>query len=244
VRERRSTSPQFVVPTPAPSPDGRRALLARDPTTNALSPILDPTRNHWLYRRPIDERLSAECATIAAQSAFRREHLVPTDAPTIDPLVDSRFGAELRAFLAEDIARWVRAFGALASIPRCKITLASVWTDSCRKFHADFVELRLLCTYAGPATQFVSDEFVSRDVELDTSRSLEAIAQANAQMITDAERVRCANTGDVLVLKGELWPHNRGRGAIHRSPPIEGTGTRRLVLTIDAPNPALGEHVH
>jgi hypothetical protein len=63
-------------------------------------------------------------------------------------------------------------------------------------------------------------------------------------MITDAERVRCANTGDVLVLKGELWPNNRGRGAIHRSPPIEGTGSRRLVLIIDAPNPALGEHVH
>ncbi len=238
MRERRSTAPQFVVPPPA-APERSPA-----PSQAELAPILDPSRNHWLHQRPIDPALRAQCAAIAEQRAFRREHIAPAAELSIETLVDARFGRALRAFLEADIARWAKQYSALTGVDRCKVTLAAVWSDACRKFHADFVGLRLLCTYAGPGTEFISNEFVSRDVELDTSRSIEAISQANAQMIADPSAVRRAHEGDVLVLKGELWPHNRGRGAMHRSPPIEAAGQRRLVLTIDAPNPALGEHVH
>jgi len=34
-------------------------------------------------------------------------------------------------------------------------------------------------------------------------------------------------------LQGETWPGNVGNGTVHRSPPIERFGARRLRLTID-----------
>jgi hypothetical protein len=38
----------------------------------------------------------------------------------------------------------------------------------------------------------------------------------------------------VAVLKGERFPGNAGRGLVHRSPPIAGTNTVRVLLCIDA----------
>lgn len=47
-----------------------------------------------------------------------------------------------------------------------------------------------------------------------------------------AQIVRAA-AGDVVLLKGDSWPGNAGRGAIHRSP-AQSANEARLVLTLDA----------
>jgi hypothetical protein len=41
-----------------------------------------------------------------------------------------------------------------------------------------------------------------------------------------------AKQGEVLLLKGDAWPKNEGRGAIHRSPP-DSLNQRRVLLTLD-----------
>jgi hypothetical protein len=41
-------------------------------------------------------------------------------------------------------------------------------------------------------------------------------------------------TGAPIVLRGTLWPAEKPAGLLHRSPPITGTGTTRLVLVLDA----------
>jgi hypothetical protein len=57
---------------------------------------------------------------------------------------------------------------------------------------------------------------------------------ANTRIVRRGSGIRCSGPGDVVLLKGELFDGNRGRGAVHRSPPIEATGERRIVLTLDA----------
>jgi hypothetical protein len=55
----------------------------------------------------------------------------------------------------------------------------------------------------------------------------------NEQIIKDWSYINQLNSYDVAILKGEL-PHQRtGKGVVHRSPAIELTGARRLVLRID-----------
>jgi hypothetical protein len=44
--------------------------------------------------------------------------------------------------------------------------------------------------------------------------------------------IHAAVSGDIVLLKGERWPGNRGRGAVHRSP-LANTTRPRLVMTLD-----------
>ena len=39
--------------------------------------------------------------------------------------------------------------------------------------------------------------------------------------------------GDVALLKGERWYGNSGGGLVHRSPHVEDTNSKRLLLTLD-----------
>jgi len=95
------------------------------------------------------------------------------------------------------------------------IRLEVIETNACRKFHADHVTARLICSYAGPGTQWIDD----RD-------AMALAGGADPATLT----VRQVATGDVALFKG----HDRSETPIvHRSPPIAGTGTRRLVLVID-----------
>jgi hypothetical protein len=48
----------------------------------------------------------------------------------------------------------------------------------------------------------------------------------------DELTILSAKQGDVLLLKGDAWPKNDGKGAIHRSPP-SSLSQRRVLLTLD-----------
>jgi hypothetical protein len=129
------------------------------------------------------------------------------------------------------VATLVGRFFALSRAETVRAELAVVAHDKCRKFHADYVGLRLLCTYAGPGTEWVEEAAVDR-AALDHAEV--CVDTCNARVVRGALVHRCAPF-DVLVLKGHHWPGNDGFGAVHRSPPVEAAGARRLVLTLTTP---------
>jgi len=133
--------------------------------------------------------------------------------------------------LARDIEKLASRYASLKGNLRIDASLAVVTTDKCRKFHADFKPLRLVCTYAGPGTEWVANEAVQRAALINEIEDLDA---ANRAIVPDAQAIRRASAGHVVLLKGELYPGNAGNGAVHRSPPIAEAGERRLVLTLDA----------
>ena len=85
------------------------------------------------------------------------------------------------------------------------IRLEPVTTDACKQLHADYVTVRLLTTYVGRGTQW----------------SEEAATEA-------MHSLAC---GDIALFKGRLLLDPPT--VLHRSPPIAGTGERRLLLVID-----------
>ncbi len=204
-----------------------------------LEQVLDHDVNIVHLERPWSEQRTSALAALVAPGPWRREVHVDSRSASIGarPLVPDFASDEARGLLLDEINGWVRAFAWLADVDRVKVTLASVWSDACRRFHSDFVPLRMLCTYVGPATEFVADQDTARDHAI----HLIDMDEANAQMIPDPTTIRRCDVGDILVLKGETWPNNRGHGAIHRSPPIEHAARGRLVLTLDVLNPMLGE---
>lgn len=135
-----------------------------------------------------------------------------TSAIAIQPLIED---IEMLAFVFSDICR----------ARHLKLYLKTVSNDACRKFHVDGYDLRLICSYAGPGTEWTYNENVNRKYLGEGE---------NEQIIKDWGCVKQLKSYDVAVLKGEL-PHKRtGNGIVHRSPAIEQKCTKRLVLRMEA----------
>jgi hypothetical protein len=115
----------------------------------------------------------------------------------------------LPAPLLADIDGLARRFADLMGLADLRLRLEAVDGDACRKFHADYTDVRLVTTYAGPGTDI-------------------------RQTPVDDAPVHRIGTGEVALFKGKLFPGNPPV-LLHRSPPIEGTGERRVVLALDTP---------
>ncbi len=109
--------------------------------------------------------------------------------------------------LREDALTCARLLAQIAGVVAVRLRLECVVDDACRRFHADNVALRLLCTYLGPGTEWLPDPAAP-------------------------DRIRRVPTIAVALLKGRAWGDG-GEACVHRSPPIVGRGVRRLLLAVD-----------
>lgn len=121
-------------------------------------------------------------------------------------------GSAVPPLLRHDILGLSKAFAAVMKTPAVCIRLEAVTTNSCRKIHADYTDVRLITTYAGPGTQIVPPYTTPEPVNL---REIE--------------------TGWIGLFKGRL-PGPGHTPCLHRSPPVGDTGQQRLVLVIDTPS--------
>lgn len=137
--------------------------------------------------------------------------------------------AAARAWLLEDLRRLTAAFSRAAGATAVAACMSVVDSDSCRKFHVDHMRLRLLCTYRGPGTEWLADADTDRTAFDPDDHDWDRV---NARIVRRPDAVRRAHAGDVVMLKGETWPGAAGRGAVHRSPPIEALGLTRLVFKL------------
>ncbi|MEM7608900.1 MAG: DUF1826 domain-containing protein [Myxococcota bacterium] len=100
--------------------------------------------------------------------------------------------------------------------------------DKCRKLHFDHLDLRILCTYEGPGTWVAPERCLDRSA----IGARGEVALINKRICRDDAALHQASAGDLVFLKGRAW-QNGARGAVHRSPALERTGKRRLLLTVD-----------
>lgn len=105
-----------------------------------------------------------------------------------------------------DVTWLVGAYACLLDARRVGLRLQVLDGAMCPRFHVDHVPLRLITTYAGPASEWLA--------------------------AAGASEVRQLASADVALLKGEKWLGNEGAGLVHRSPQLPD-GQRRLILTLD-----------
>jgi hypothetical protein len=117
--------------------------------------------------------------------------------------------------LAADVADLVRIAARLIGRDEVSVRLEAISGNACSRFHADRVALRLIATYRGPGTEWVDED---------------ALPPGADPRDPPAQAVRRVPTGAVGLFKGSLAT---ARPAMHRSPPIAGTGAVRLLLCID-----------
>jgi hypothetical protein len=81
----------------------------------------------------------------------------------------------------------------------------------------------MLCTYVGPGTLWAPNEIVN-------PKALSG-RDPNQELILDETQIQQANPGDAIILKGAMYTH--GNPILHRSPSVEESGERRLLLRVD-----------
>ncbi|OUI82811.1 hypothetical protein HK22_11610 [Gluconobacter sp. DsW_056] len=115
--------------------------------------------------------------------------------------------------LIPDMLELAEVYSAVSGHRNLRVRLEKITTDSCRKFHVDCVDLRLLRAYVGPGVQWTADE---------------------------EQTVQEAPTGAVVFLKGKHFPGwDEAEKILHRSPPLSFRPVPervRLLLTIDEAN--------
>lgn len=190
-----------------------RSHVHRARTIDALAAILDPEVNLAIWERPSVVPVGSlnGFGTIQLTTSVERAHAALTDAFTQQPQ------AAWHADIAADIAALAASFAAIMALSHVVIRLERVVGDACKRWHADYVSVRLICTYRGSGTQLIE----------------RTIERADAPPV---ETPRSLALGAVGLFKGRILAGDQA--IVHRSPQIAGTGDERLLLVLDAPPPA------
>jgi hypothetical protein len=142
----------------------------------------------------------------------------------IDSLDEFGFQTVGKVRLKEDIMVIGQTFFTVTRAANLRLILKVITNNACSKFHTDAYDLRLLCTYAGNGTEWISEDYVNRK---------KLLHGTNEEIIRDFKQVKCFQPFDVAILKGEVTARPNVKGIVHRSPAIEHTGEKRLLLRFD-----------
>jgi hypothetical protein len=195
---------------------------------NDLDEILSPACNMAIWKRPLSP--APQAIQELVDSSFQALQFVYDRSQSIE-LVGAYFDEHLDLkshdayFLCEDFMNIAKKFVSLCSDQSIGIRLERVTNDNCKAFHVDFLSLRLLCTYHGPATDWVDNSNVNRKY-LGKNR--------NDLVIKNESLIKSFKTNWVGVLKGENYADNKGKGVVHRSPQISTLEKAdRILLRMD-----------
>lgn len=194
------------------------AQVNESATPRVLATILNPATTLAIWRRPLppNVRLAAEAAcerTPGYSSIFDPFNQIDADRVCADLEIETGEAIEP---IAHDLVGLACLFVDICGVTPVRIRLETVEDDGCRRFHFDNVAMRLVVTYRGPGTQWVSPEYA---------------AAAYAQQADYNGPLNEIDTGDVALFRGKR--SNVLGMTLHRSPPKVDDACPRLVGVID-----------
>ncbi|HTJ48770.1 MAG TPA: DUF1826 domain-containing protein [Cyclobacteriaceae bacterium] len=194
---------------------------------NSLAQIHREDVNLAYFKREVDDDIESfarhliQCGFKGISERVSRETI---SSIVNDKLNEAGLYTIGKVKLIQDISRIARIFFTITQSHQIKLILKVVGDDACRKFHTDAYDLRVLCTYVGSGTEWIADQFVNR-------RKL--VSGTNEEIIRDFSKVQQTEPFEIAILKGEVKSKPNGKGIVHRSPPIQHIGGKRLLLRLD-----------
>lgn len=193
-----------------------------------LAELASPEVSVCVLRRRIDPDVEGFAREQLLPQPLSETLLVDPGAPDLAPLAAGAPRSPGREAFLHDVRGLISLFADLTGCPRVGVRLARLDKPMCPRLHADMVTVRLVTTYVGPGTEWAEHAAVRRDR---LGHRANGVPDEVSGVLRAGARLRRMAPFDVGLLKGEAWPGNRDRGAVHRSPP--GTSPR-VVLTLDA----------
>ncbi|PHI21732.1 hypothetical protein CEQ90_00135 [Lewinellaceae bacterium SD302] len=191
-----------------------------DSTPRVLNGIHQSDVNIVVYERDTSALKSEVDQLLKQHNEFRGSGEIQDIMRKLSSTVDQA----IYPLIYQDIHNVLSLFAEVTKADNFRLLLAIVSTNMCSKFHTDINDLRLLCTYHGPGTLWLSDDNINY-------RALDNYG-SEAPIVLRQDDIRQVRTGDVAILKGAIYPDTK-KPVIHRSPPIVADNQKRLLLRID-----------
>ena len=219
-----SATPPYLVESDAPS-----SVVGRD-ERRTLARILAPEARLVVCRRPAAAAITRGLDRLIADGTLASSLRLTATVGQPVTLPGVRERPDAAEWLA-DLAHLVEIHGQLCGCARVGLRVEIVDRALCPRFHADRVGIRLLCTYRGPATEWLDDRFADR-TRLGVNGH--GLADEASGLIRDPAAVQRLPLFAIALLKGEAWPGNAGHGLIHRSPAVPAGEGPRVLVALDA----------
>ena len=191
-----------------------------------LQNIADPVVNLSLWQRPPQPAIAEELSVLRARQL--PDVRVPTTMESFDDDICTHLrqhGLNPAGFehFRADLQLLADHFAGVSGGRDLKFRLVTTDDDNCRRFHVDTRHMRMLCTYRGPGTEWLTDDQVDREALLSGAPN-EAVIRFGQPSHFEPFWVG--------IFRGETG--SSGNGLVHRSPPIEGSGQTRVLFCLDA----------
>ena len=197
-----------------------------------LTDIYQEDTNMVVWKRNLANNLEQAADTIIESQPTLEELLVVSPEEAFDAIKKLLGSSPEAEVLAEDIAYLVDMFCCLFDLKRGALRMTVLDRAMCPRFHVDRVPCRLVTTYQGIATEWLPHNVADRSKLGTGNMGMPDELSGLFESVSDIQQLK---SGDVGLMKGELWHNNEGAGLIHRSPQVPNN-TRRLVLTLDFMN--------
>lgn len=200
------------------------------PHVSGLDVIKDENVNIAIHERSMDDELN----TFLKQLTNSNFSSLNTSLNIID--FDALFDTHFKIYqsvaspgyqkLKNDIKHLITLFSEICNASSVKVFFGIINTDMCKRFHVDIYNLRMICTYEGQGTLWLTEDNINTRA-LNNGGSNEAIVLRQAD-------IKQLDTKDVAILKGALYPNCTTGGVVHRSPAIESGNQKRIMLRVDS----------
>jgi Protein of unknown function (DUF1826) len=177
-----------------------------------------------IWNRPRDEILGDYLKRAARSGAWQRTACVDSNEPQFHELLYDFADGLGKIRLVTELSGLVDLFATLADAQTVGVRMTASMQRECPRFHVDRVGLRLMCTWIGEGTEWLAHEDVIREGLGHQPGGWGEVKKSRA-------KVHRMEPFAVGALKGEGWPGNIGRGAVHRSP---APATWRVFVSLDA----------
>ena len=184
--------------------------------------------NLCLWKRNKNHALAKE---VAAFRPFElRDRRISTTKLTFDAdvqkiMLDQSVDPSACSNLREDLRRLADIFFTVSESCDTRFRLFTTIDDDCQRFHVDYRHLRMICTYQGPGTEWLTEDQANRDAYADGGSNEDIIRYGTPGRF---------KTSWVGILKDDGFPGNRGGGLMHRSPSLAGCQDIRVVFCLES----------
>ena len=199
---------------------------------DVLSQIYKPEVNIVIWRRKLSPALILEVQNLLFYEKFEGSRTTIEICDSHSYLKEIICGKSNTSLLRNDIAQLIEMYGYLFDLQTTGIRIKSLSEAMCPRFHVDRVPCRLVSTYHGPATEWLYNDCVDRSK---LGHGNQGLPDEKSGLISNNNCIQRLESGDVALLKGELWPDNEGLGLVHRSPNASDEN-KRLLLSLDVMN--------
>ena len=202
---------------------------SKSESADVLADIYQDDVNISIWKRTISPELKEAANRIIDAKPSLKLSTSLDQQSTLSTLF-TPLGANADAKLvSEDVRELVSMFSYLFDLKTVGLRLAVLDSAMCPKFHVDRVPCRLVTTYCGIATQWISHNDVDRSK---LGMGSQGKGDEESGIYRDINHINQLTFGDVAILKGESWLGNEGAGLVHRSPNVRESN-KRLLLTLD-----------